>query len=94
MAFLNLTLELSKTNAFLERIAYALERIAGPELSIDSVKKRGADSLVHYGNEERTWVKEVSQGLIHERGLSPEEEERLLAETMAEYSEPPSPQDL
>ncbi len=93
MAFLNFTLELSKTNILLERMAYALERIAGPDIltKLDSGKKRGPDSIVNYGNEEKAWVREIAQELIRSQGLSPKEEEELLLQTLAEYSESPGP---
>ena len=76
----------------LERIASALERGVGPDLSqIGPVeykyRKRGPEAILNYGNQERSWLKENAMSLITEKGLPPELQDRILEETLKEYDE-------
>ena len=86
---LDFTIQLSRTNELLERIANALERAVGPGLiPLDGkYKKRGPDSIVNYGNQERSWLKENTTNLLRERGLAPAEEQELLDAALAEYDQ-------
>ena|SRR6266566_848254 len=82
-------IELHRTNELLERIATALERAVGPGLAADHgrVKKRGPDSIKTYGNNERLWLRENFQNLVHEQGLAPAREQELLNQAMKEYDQ-------
>jgi hypothetical protein len=86
---LDFTIQLTRTNELLERIANALERAAGPGLiPLDGkYKKRGPESIVSYGNQERSWLKEQAQGVIREKGLAPALEQELLDEALMEYDQ-------
>lgn len=85
----DLTIQLSRTNELLERIANALERAVGPGMIPTNGKytKRGPKSIVNYGNQERLWLKENAASLISERGLPPELQDQMLEETLKEYDQ-------
>lgn len=72
--------------AALNRIADALDRI-NPPLDIErysSMKKRGPDAIVKYGEDHKQWAREQYSNLIHEGGLAPAREQELLDEMMTE----------
>ncbi|HEV2172526.1 MAG TPA: hypothetical protein VGR71_03115 [Nitrospira sp.] len=87
MALLNFTANFSVVVSVLERIAHALERLAGPEpiFSDGNKKKRGPEAIIQYGNEEREWAKQHFRSLIREQGHAPEREEKLLTVAMKRY---------
>ena len=85
----DLTIQLSRTNELLERIANALERAVGPGFIPPDGKyvKRGPEAIVSYGNQERLWLKENATNLIREKGLAPALEQELLDETLQDYDQ-------
>lgn len=85
----DLTIQLSRTNELLERIANALERAVGSGIiPVDGkYHKRGPEAIVSYGNQERSWLKEQAQGALREKGLAPALEQELLDEAMLEYDQ-------
>jgi len=86
MALLNFTANFSMVVSVLERIAHALERLAGPEPEYRDVKKkRGPESIITYGDNNREWAKEHFRNLIHEQGHAPEREQALLTVAMKRY---------
>lgn len=86
MALLNFTANFSVMVGVLERIAHALERIAGPEYIVPADrKKRGPEAIVRYGDEKREWAKQHFRNLIHEQGHAPEREDSLLRVAMKRY---------
>lgn len=87
MSFINLTANFSLLVSVLERGVRALERLAGPdpEFAEPPRKKRGPESIVQYGNEEREWAKEHFRSQIHEQGFPPEREESLLKVSLKRY---------
>ena len=86
------SIQLATTNALLERIATALERAVGPDLTLGPVeykhRKRGPESIVSYGNQERSWLKENASSLIQEKGTpTGTSETKHSRETMEEYDQ-------
>ena len=72
-------LDMQVTNAILERIAVALERLAGPILQNDPQPyKRGPEALITYGDQEKSWLIQEATHAAQERGLSPAEEQKLI----------------
>jgi hypothetical protein len=87
MAF-DFKIELHHTNELLERIAISLERACGkPITELPDFKKRGPEAITKYGNENRIWLKENFQNLIHERGYAPDMEQQLLNQAMEEFDQ-------
>jgi len=86
---LDFKIELHRTNELLERIATALERAVGPGLSSDhpGFKKRGPEAISNYGNNDKIWLRQNFQNLVHQRGLAPAAEQELLDQAMAEYDQ-------
>ena len=88
---LDFTIQLTRTNELLERIAVALERAVGPGIIPDAPygkgKKRGPEAIINYGNQERSWLKEQARGLLHEKGLAPALEQELLDAALLEYDQ-------
>lgn len=89
MALLDIHVQLTRTNELLERIASALER-AIPILPEERLgfTKRGADSVIHYGDNEKTWAKEELYSMIHPNGLAPALEQEILDRAMENYGVP------
>ena len=89
MSFLNLSVELGKTNVLLERIANALEAAVGPAFlpKNGTYKKRGSESIRTYGNNERLWLKDNFANTIREKGLAPAVEQEILDEALMEYDQ-------
>jgi hypothetical protein len=88
MALLDFTIQLSRTNELLTRIADALDR-AVPQLpdSRLGIYKRGPESLRTYGDNEKTWIKEELYNLVHPQGLAPALEQELMDRALSEYDE-------
>lgn len=87
MPLINLTADFGLLVSVIERGVRALERLAGPEpeLQVTPPKKRGPESIVQYGNEEREWAKDHFRGQIHEQGFAPEREDALVKVAMKRY---------
>jgi len=86
MALINIQANFSVLITILERIAYALERLAGPEITVmQNTKKRGPSSIITYGNGDREWAKEHFRKVIKEQGHAPEREEALLTVALKRY---------
>lgn len=86
MALINVNANFSVLISLLERIAHAVERYVGPDLaSAPSVKKRGPESIVQYGNEEREWAKGHFRSQIYEQGFAKDREESLLKVALKRY---------
>jgi len=86
---LDFTIQLSRTNELLERIAKALEAAVGPALLPHDGKfrKRGPEAIRNYGNNERLWLKDNFTNLIREKGYAPAQEQELLDEAMHEFDQ-------
>jgi hypothetical protein len=83
-------IDLVRVSDALERIASALERLSPPitdSLIDPQLRKRGLESLVTYGDNNKLWVKENFQTLIEEQGLSPDQTREALVQAMSEYQE-------
>ncbi len=67
----------------LERIANCLER-AVPPIPEERLgfHKRGPESVISYGVNEKSWKRETLTNLIHKKGLAPAQEQELLAELL------------
>lgn len=86
MALVNFTANFSMLVSVFDRIAVALERMVGPEVVVlPQGKKRGPESIIQYGNEEREWAKENFRSAVHEQGFAPEREEKLVAVALKRY---------
>ena len=70
---------LSRISDALERIATSLEQ-AVPPLRPDyaTLRQRGPDAIVKYGDDSKLWMRETFSGMIHERGLAPGQEQEVL----------------
>ena len=83
---LDFTIELKRTNELLERIAVAIERVSPPiPEELLNFKKRGPESIRRYGDDEALWAREQFHEMIHGQGLSGDQEEAILDETMKGY---------
>jgi hypothetical protein len=83
-------IDLVRVSDALERIASALERLSPPitdSLIDPQLRKRGLESLVTYGDNNKLWVKENFQTLIEEQGLSPDQTREALVQALSEYQE-------
>jgi hypothetical protein len=83
-------IDLTRCSDALERIASALERLSPPitdSLIDPQLRKRGLESLVTYGDNNKLWVKENFQTLIEEQGLSPDQTREALVQALSEYQE-------
>jgi hypothetical protein len=83
-------IDLVSVSDALERIASALERLSPPitdSLIDPQLRKRGLESLVTYGDNNKLWVKENFQTLIEEQGLSPDQTREALVQALSEYQE-------
>lgn len=86
MALLNITANFELMCSIIERGVRALERMAGPEIeTLPQNKKRGAESIIQYGNEDREWAKEHFRSQIHEQGFAVDREESLMKVAMKRY---------
>jgi hypothetical protein len=85
MTLAEFQIDLKETNSLLGRIAYALERIAGPDLSLQEPRRRGSDALVTYGDAKKEWLQQQAANLIHPQGLAPAEEAELIQQTLDNY---------
>ncbi len=88
MALLNVNANFSILVSVFDRIAHALERLAGPEHNLPGdapMKKRGPESIITYGDGQREWAKQHFRNLIHEQGHAPEREEALLNVSMKRF---------
>lgn len=88
MALLDINVNFSMLVSVLERIAVAVERMAGPPAVLPGdlpTKKRGPESIITYGDGDREWAKQNFKSLIHEQGHAPEREEALLNVSMKRY---------
>lgn len=90
MSFIDLKIELGKTNELLQRIATALERAVGPEFPSGEPgkqRKRGPESIMNYGNNDKIWLRENFTNLVHEKGLAPAEEQDLIDQAMRDFDQ-------
>lgn len=88
MPLIDFHADLTRTNELLTRIANALERaIPIPPEERLGFKKRGPETLAHYGDNTKTWAKEELYNLIHPQGLAPSLEQELLDRAMGELSD-------
>jgi hypothetical protein len=89
MALLDFHVQLTRTNELLTRIAEALER-AIPILPEERLgfHKRGPESVIHYGDNEKAWAKEELYSMIHPQGMAPALEQELLDRAMENYGVP------
>lgn len=91
MGLLDRMVKLDQEERFLlliERIATALERIAGP----DGIKEpiptlRGPETLINYGENESQWTREQITTAVKAQGLSPEEEKQIIEEMLQDDEE-------
>lgn len=86
MALVNINANFTLLLGVLDRIATALERLAGPDIPLAAdIQKRGPEAIINYGNMDRAWAREHFQNLIHEQGLAPDQEQRRLDLVMKRY---------
>ena len=73
----------------LRRIADALDRAFPfiPPERLTELRRRGPESIINYGDNDKIWLRQTFQGLIHERGLAPDQEKELLEASLAEYDD-------
>lgn len=82
----DLTVQLQSTNSLLERIAYALERIAGPVITqAPHYTPRGPESIVSYGDTKKQWLRNTAMKLVREKGLAAEDQKSLVDQVMGDY---------
>lgn len=78
-------IELRRTNELLERIANALERAVGPDVSSYEPRQRQASEIVNYGI--RTWQREQLMQELKPMGLAPAMEDQILNEALDQINE-------
>jgi hypothetical protein len=89
MTLLDFTIQLTRTNELLARIADALERaIPVPPEERLGFRKRGAEAVIRYGDNEKSWAKEELYSMIHPHGLAPALEQEVLDRAMENYGVP------
>lgn len=74
--------DLAHTNKLLERIANALERIAGPNPAEYHPRKREASELVQYGT--RTWQREQLLQELAPMGLAQATQDQIIEAALDE----------
>jgi hypothetical protein len=87
MPLLNLTT--SGIESQLKRIADALERLSPPYDLPDGsgYRKRGPESIVTYGNDNRNHFTEEVLNYVHPMGLAPAQEQEILNDALKRADE-------